>query len=141
MAREFFIMHRMGNFKIALDTKNQCRAVGQHDFQYKLRMVFDAEKALDKDDYLIPHEDIDATLRKIKVAGSCERVQKQLCDALIILMQERKVPLLGFKCTVLPTHLYYGRQVVLQNVPAWLDYVWVADSVDRVEVLTVLSCA
>ena len=117
-ARAYFIMNRVGTFRPAHTTANQCKEPGWPEYSYNLRMVFDGNMKLDKNDFIVDHAQVDAMVRELGLTGSCEDIGTRVLNALDAFMAERKIPMVACRCVIRATD---------PNAPAWLERVHVSD--------------
>lgn len=110
----YFIMNRTGEFEPYGMTSNQCKAPEHKKYYYHLKLVFDGECELDKDAFIVDHQEIDDLVASLPLLGSCEQMQLQLSRQLLPMFQDRDIPLLACKCVIKPTK---------SDGPAWLEYV------------------
>src|SRR5579885_2190456 len=99
--KNYFIMYRRGQFHPSVMTNNQCGVMGVPEYYYSLKLVFDGDLKLDKDDFIIDHQVLDDIIQGLKLSSSCEDMQRKICEALTpFLVEERGLPLLGIRVEI-----------------------------------------
>lgn len=113
--KNYFIMYRRGEFHPSVMTNNQCGVKGVDKYFYSLKMLFDGDLQLDKDDFIVDHQMIDDIICSMKLSGSCEDMQRNIVAAIEpFLADEKELPLLGVRC-----ELHAGDK----DSPGWMEYV------------------
>jgi hypothetical protein len=101
----FFTMTRRGSLVPEKPTKNQCKAPGHKQYYYEVKIVFSGLVDLDKNGFIVKHEDLDAAIKNGPVGGSCEQMHLDIRERLHAFFKKKKLTLYvkGFKCTIYPT--------------------------------------
>lgn len=128
-ARSYFLMTRRGSFKPAHSTPNQCKEPGYSEYNYELRMVFDGNVPLDRNNFIVDHGKIDAMVRDLGLIGSCEDMTARILTALDAFMDAAGIPMLACRCIV---------KAVDPNAPAFLERIHISEAAPR-EVTRVLQ--
>lgn len=116
---ECFIMHRKGRFEPNKYTPNQCKVEGHESYDYHLIMVFPGTQELDINDFILDHQDIDDTIQRMVLKGSCEKMHQKICDRLKRFFEKKNIDLMAMKCIIKP--------VFSVNV-AHMEYLYTRDS-------------
>lgn len=117
---ECFIMHRKGVFEPSYHTPNQCKVQGHESYKYHMIMVFPANQQLDANAFILDHQDVDDTIQKMILKGSCEQMQQKICDKMKKYFSKRKIELLAMKTILKP--------VVQGEGVAHMEYLYTKDS-------------
>lgn len=112
----FYIMTRNGQFIRSKDTPNQCVKVGKQIYEYEIKLLFHGNIELDKNGFIVKHEEIDEIIQKLNLSGSCEEMHKTLSKAISQFFQFK---LIGYKAIIKPP--LYKNEVLIAS----LDYCWV----------------
>lgn len=112
-----YVMSRTGKFKPKRMTSNQCRGKGHPDYHYKVNVVFSPNAELDKNSFLIDHQEIDDCVQKCKLVGSCETMHIAILEELRSMFGDKDIPVIGIRSTIFP---------VLEGGSAVLSYTWIS---------------
>jgi len=101
----FFTMTRRGHIVPKKSTKNQCKTQGHKKYFYEVKIVFSGLVELDKNGFIVKHEDLDKAIKASPAVGSCEQVHLDLRERLHRFFADKKLNwyVKGFKCTIYPT--------------------------------------
>lgn len=125
MSNSYYVMHRQGVFTTS-GAHNQCKSPDWNHFHYQLSMVFPGDHELDDLDQLTDHANIHAAVETAIPTGSCERMHKDIVEAVIEHCKSIDLPMLFCKCTIIPdpasqmailSHVYVSDPVFLQLAP------------------------
>lgn len=110
-----YVMTRKGSFTPTEHTNNQCKAKMHLAYTYVIKIAFTGKAQLDKKDFLIEHEAIDAQIQKTKLKGSCERMAAVITDSLLALLTKAGLPVAILKTTIHP----------VENPPAFMEHLYI----------------
>lgn len=101
----FFTMTRRGHIVPKKATRNQCKGPGHDKYFYEVKIVFSGLVDLDKNGFIIKHEDIDKAIKASPAIGSCEQMHLDIRERLHTFFKKKELTLYvsGFKCTLYPT--------------------------------------
>lgn len=101
----FFTMTRRGSLVPDKRTKNQCKQAGHERYFYEVKIVFSGLVELNKDGFIVKHEDLDAAIQKAPAIGSCEEMHLDIRERLHAFFKRKSLTtyVKGFKCTIYPT--------------------------------------
>lgn len=111
---QYYVMHRTGQFKPAKFSSNQCKGPGHDKYHYELVMVFNGDASLDKDYFLLDHQNVDDVIQKMRLGGSCEQMHLKISRAISKLMKDHNLPMVACKCILRPT---------IPDGAAWMKFV------------------
>lgn len=97
-----YIMTRKGTFRPSGLSDNQCARDGHSLYHYIVKVICPGDLRLDKDDFIIKHEDIDEIIQISVLEGSCENMINTIVRNIINLFKVKAIMLLGIKCTIKP---------------------------------------
>lgn len=110
-----YVMTRKGTFTPTEHTNNQCKAFTHRTYNYVIKVAFTGKAKLDKKDFLIEHEAIDAQIQRTKLKGSCERMAAVITDSLLALFIKADLPIAILKTTIHP----------VENPPAFMEHLYI----------------
>jgi hypothetical protein len=91
-----YILNRKGNFKTT-ESLNQCKDVGHNNYFYHLQIV---TKGLDKDGFVIEHQEVQDAIEAAQLYGSCEELSKKIFKIVKRLMKGQKF--YAYRSTIAP---------------------------------------
>ena len=113
-----YTMHRRGTFRAAYVTENQCAFPGAEKYTYRVTAHFPSNSHLNAKHFLIDHQDIDDVVHSLKLAGSCEQMERQITHAIV-----SHLFTVGLKPTYV--HLEVGdSEGDGLGWQAWMEYEW-----------------
>lgn len=85
-------LNRMGTVTAHHESFNQCKAKGQRDYEYHVKVICPA-KNLDKDKFIIDHAQIDHAIQDVfkNEMSSCEFMAVEMADHVKKLLDKWKV--------------------------------------------------
>lgn len=122
-------MNRKGKFTPYLSTTNQCKVEGHKEYTYNIGMVFSTRTKLDKNMFIIDHQEVDNCIQSALLNGSCEEMHIVMMQRLRALFKRKRIPVIAIKAVIYP------------DVPvgaAHLSYVW-TNVAKNVELLPLLN--
>lgn len=115
---ECYTMTRNGVFVPDKHTKSQCSHFGHVAYTYRLRLVFPANARLNKKNIIVDHADLDELVVKTAASGTCEEMHPNICIQIRKYLEDRDIPLYGYKMTIQPGAV---------EGAAYMDYYYVAE--------------
>lgn len=102
---DFFTMTRRGTLHPSKRTSNQCKGPGHPKYFYMVNIVFRGDVPLDKDKFIVKHEELDAAIRKASADGSCEEMHLVIRQKIHAFFKAKKLSIyvVAFKCTIYPS--------------------------------------
>lgn len=95
------LITRNGIISTNKSTSNQCGSVGVYIYEYELKILFSNKAKLDKNGFLIDHQDIDDAVKKVKI-GSCEEMAERILSEIEKLLNSKEIPFFGLKVKIQP---------------------------------------
>lgn len=118
--KNYFIMYRRGEFHPSVMSSNQCGVEGVPTYFYSLKLVFDGDLKLNKDDFIVDHQVLDDIIQGLTLTSSCEDMQRAICSAITPFLSEKlELPLLGIR-----VEIHAGDR----DAPGWMEYISLKDA-------------
>lgn len=127
---EYYSMTRNGEFVPHKTTPNQCKVQGHPAYNYSVKMIFPMSVKLDEHGFVVDHTFIDKTIHALKLEGSCEEMHHVLCSAVRDLFEKAKIPLYGYKCSIIPD---------MRVGDAYMDYIYISEEITAMDSIRVAS--
>jgi hypothetical protein len=102
---DFFTMTRKGTLHPSKRTSNQCKQPEHSEYFYVVNIVFRGDVPLDKNKFIVKHEELDAAIRNSFTNGSCEEMHLIIRQKIRAFFKAKKLTsyIVAFKCTIYPT--------------------------------------